>query len=135
MSIRMFGLAVLTGLALGGCQSMPGGDSDVISQTLARSAAASEAKGEYQIAARQYQTLLDRQPDDRAARLGLARNLRYTGNAKIALWQGGTQPAPDLGSKANLTEVPSKQLQASKRGESFMVITKRQICVDALGQI
>lgn len=93
------GLAALTGLALAGCQSMPGSDTDVINQTLARSAYSSEANGEYEVAAHQYRSLLDRQPDNRAARLGLARNLRYSGNTKTAvqtLMEVGADKSDDM---------------------------------------
>lgn len=78
----LLGGAVL--LALGGCANISGGDRQVSSETLAQTAATMEQGGNYTTAAVQYRTLLDRSPEDLDALLGLARNLRYVGNARLA---------------------------------------------------
>jgi Flp pilus assembly protein TadD len=113
------GLLVLTGLTLGGCQSMPGRDGDVISQTLSRSAAGSEADGQYEMAARQYRTLLDRQPDNRIARLGLARNLRYSGNAGTAVQVLAEIDAGKSGDLELLLELGKSKIALSRADEAI----------------
>lgn len=99
VSFRMFALAGLTTVALGGCQSPPGNETGVITQSLSRSAASLETKGEYDAAANQYRSLLGHEPGNRAARLGLARNLRYSGNPKSAvqaLMEVGADKSDDI---------------------------------------
>jgi len=44
-----------------------------------------EAEGDYAAAANHYRNLMGRQPNDVDATLGLARNLRYSGGAKLAI--------------------------------------------------
>ncbi len=72
-------------VVLAGCASGPESNAQAIRETLQQAAAAAEADGDYANAAGQYQTLYDRRPDDLASLLGLARNLRYSGRAKLAV--------------------------------------------------
>ena len=78
-------VALVLGGALSGCETFPDGKKEIITESLGRSAAASEESGEYQAAANQYRSLYNRQPENQTALLGLARNLRYSGNAEAAL--------------------------------------------------
>ncbi len=97
---RMFVFAGLTALALGGCQSPSGNETEIIVQSLSRSASSLEVKGAYEAAANQYHSLLDHEPGNRAARLGLARNLRYSGDPNSAvqvLMQIGADKSDDVG--------------------------------------
>ena len=77
--------AFLAATLLIGCASQGGALTGDITESLHQSASASETGGDYVSAADHYKKIHDRKPQDRAALLGLARNLRYTGNAKIAL--------------------------------------------------
>lgn len=77
--------AVVLAIAVGGCAWGANSGAQAITDTLQAAAAASEASGEYLVAADQYRKLLDRRPDDFEATLGLARNLRYSGRAREAV--------------------------------------------------
>lgn len=68
-----------------GCATQGGALSGDMSETLHQSASASEAGGDYITAADHFKKIHDRNPQDRTALLGLARNFRYTGNARLAL--------------------------------------------------
>ena len=116
---RVFLFAGLTALALAGCQSLSGGESEVITQTLARTAANSEANGEYEAAANQYRTLLDREPENRAARLGLARNLRYSGNPKSAVQTLMEAGADKSGDGGLLLELGKDKIALAKADEAI----------------
>ena len=76
--------AFLAATLLIGCATQGGAPSGDISESLHQSASASEAGGDYISAADHFKKIHDRRPQDRTALLGLARNLRYTGNAKMA---------------------------------------------------
>ncbi len=75
----------LSATLLIGCATLGGAPSGDISESLHQSASASEAAGDYISAADHFKKIHDRRPQDRTALLGLSRNLRYTGNAKMAL--------------------------------------------------
>ncbi len=97
-------------LALGGCANTWGGDREVSSETLALTAATTEQGGNYVIAAFQYRTLLDRSPDNRDALLGLARNLRYVGNARLAADELLKAPGVTAGDAGILLELGKAQI-------------------------
>ncbi len=97
-------------LALGGCANMMGGDREVSSETLALAATTTEQNGNYVTAAIQYRTLLDRSPKDRNALLGLARNLRYTGNAKLAAAELLKAPGFSAGDAVILLELGKAEI-------------------------
>ncbi|MEE9318698.1 MAG: tetratricopeptide repeat protein [Rhodospirillales bacterium] len=75
----------LAAALLSGCATQGGAPPGDISEPLFKTASVSEAGGDYVTAADHYKKIHDRRPQDRAALLGLARNLRYSGNARIAL--------------------------------------------------
>lgn len=75
----------IVAVVVAGCASAGDSGSQVIRQSLEQAAAASEADGDYAAAATRYRNLLDKQPDDLGAALGLARNLRYAGRPKLAI--------------------------------------------------
>ena len=104
----LLGSAVL--LALGGCANTSGGDREVLSETLARTAATMEQSGNYAIAAIQYRTLLDRSPDNRDALLGLARTLRYVGSARLAADELLKAPGGTAGDAGILLELGKAQI-------------------------
>ena len=97
-------------LALGGCADTSGGDRKMLPETLALTAATTEQSGNYATAAIQYQNLLDRQPENRDALLGLARNLRYTGNAKLAAGELLKAPGVTAGDAGILLELGKAQI-------------------------
>ncbi len=79
---------------LGGCASKTETDnaapsnpeySDPIVKSLYQAALASEAGNNHLAAANHYRNILNRRPDDRFVLLGMARNLRYIGEADTAL--------------------------------------------------
>lgn len=70
---------------LAGCASKAEQDAAVIVSSLGQAAIGAEADGEYGLAADRYRRLLDKRPESRDALLGLARNLRYSGDAKAAV--------------------------------------------------
>ncbi|MFQ5765084.1 MAG: tetratricopeptide repeat protein [Rhodospirillales bacterium] len=79
-------LAVCLVLAvLAGCASKAEQNAAVIADSLGQAAAGAEVSGEYALAANRYRRLLAKRPESRDALLGLARNLRYTGDAKMAV--------------------------------------------------
>ncbi|MBI1986138.1 MAG: tetratricopeptide repeat protein [Rhodospirillales bacterium] len=80
-SIRVLVVAIL----LSGCASQANPGAQAIRETLQRAATAAEAEGDYAAAVNHYGNLADRRPDDIDATLGLARNLRYSGRAKLAV--------------------------------------------------
>ncbi len=86
-SLGVFFMAASLVLTLGGCSMTPDAapKTDGLLLSLHQTAQTKEAENNYQAAASHYQNLLHRQPDNLAFILGLARNLRYAGNAKGAL--------------------------------------------------
>jgi Flp pilus assembly protein TadD len=80
-SLRVGVVAIL----LSGCASDTSPCGQAISDAVQQAAATSEAEGDYATAANRYRNLVDRRADDLDATLGLARNLRYSGDAKLAL--------------------------------------------------
>ncbi|NQV83723.1 MAG: hypothetical protein HQ494_07875 [Rhodospirillales bacterium] len=122
-SFRNFLFSGLAVLALGGCQSVPGNETEVINQSLSRTAEDSEANRNYKAAAQNYRSLLERQPDDRTAQLGLARNLRYSGNAKSAvqiLIEAGAEKSGDVGL---LLELAKAKIALAKADEAIAHVT------------
>lgn len=86
-------------LALSGCASVADSGAQAINQTLHHAAATAEAEGDYAAAANHYRNLADRRPDDLEATLGLARNLRYSGQGKLAV-EVLDRAAPAFGERA-----------------------------------
>lgn len=72
-------------ILLSGCASSADSGAKAIRDTVQQAAAAAEAEGDYAVAANHYRNLVDRRSDDIDATLGLARNLRYSGRAKLAV--------------------------------------------------
>lgn len=72
-------------ILLSGCASDANPGAQAIRETLQQVAVVAEVEGDYAAAANHYRNLADRQPDDVEATLGLARNLRYSGRAKLAV--------------------------------------------------
>lgn len=74
-------------LVLGACESTPEQSSDevALSATIAEIANTAEKGRDYASAAGHYKQLLAREPENRQALLGLARNLRYAGVPKDAI--------------------------------------------------
>lgn len=70
---------------LAGCASQADEKAAVIADSLGQAAAGAEVSGEYALAADRYRRLLDKRPESLEALLGLARNLRYSGDAKAAV--------------------------------------------------
>lgn len=101
-------------LALGGCFMTPdaGPKTDGLLLSLHQTAKTTEAENNYQAAAGHYQNLLQRKPDNLAFILGLARNLRYIGNAREALetLEGGQKKF--AGDAAFVLELGKAQLAA-----------------------
>lgn len=84
-SLNKFFRAGIVLFTLGGCTGLySGGSDEALTETLILAATAAEDGGDYATAAVQYRTLRERRPDNREILLGLARNLRYTGRAKLA---------------------------------------------------
>ncbi len=109
-------------LALGGCAEILGNDRDVrmvSSDTLALTAATTEQSGNYATAAIQYRTLLDRLPDDRGALLGMARNLRYTGNARLAAAELLKSPGFTAGDADILLELGKAQIATANAKDAI----------------
>lgn len=77
-------VAVVAGV-VAGCAWGADSGARAIRESLEQAAAASEADGDYAAAANHYRNLLDKRPEDLGATLGLARNLRYAGRAKLAI--------------------------------------------------
>ncbi len=109
-------------LALGGCENMLAGDRgdrEVSSETLALAAATTEQGGNYAAAAIQYRTLLDRSPEDRDALLGLARNLRYAGNARLAAAELLKAPGFTAGDAGILLELGKAEIAMSNAKDAI----------------
>ncbi len=113
-------------LALGGCANTSGGDREVSSETLALTAATTEQGGNYASAAVQYRTLLDRSPDNRNALLGLARNLRYMGNAKLAAAELLKAPGFAAGDAVILLELGKAQIAMSNAKDAVRHLQSAQ---------
>ncbi len=113
-------------LALGGCANTSGGDREVSSETLALTAARTEQGGNYVTAAIQYRTLLDRSPDNRDALLGLARNLRYVGNARLAADELLKAPGFTGGDAGILLELGKAQIAMSNAKDAVRHLQSAQ---------
>lgn len=72
-------------LLLSGCAADADRGNAAILDSLKQAAATAEDNGDYANAAGRYRELTHRLPDDVAMALGLARNLRYAGQAKMAV--------------------------------------------------
>jgi len=69
----------------GGCASKEEAKEAAVTASIRSAAIAAEASYDYDSAANHFERLYERLPDDRAALLGAARNLRYAGYAKDAI--------------------------------------------------
>ena len=110
LRVRAGATAVVCSLALGGCELLSGvqGDADVnLYEGVLQTAVSAETGGQYGAAVVQYRKLQAKRPDDPAVILGLARNLRYTGQAGAAI----KMLAISAGLK---TEQPAFLLEAAK---------------------
>ncbi len=105
---------------------MSGGDREVSSETLALTAATTEQGGNYATAAIQYRTLLDRSPDNRDALLGLARNLRYVGNARLAADELLKAPGFTGGDAGILLELGKAQIAMSNAKDAVRHLQSAQ---------
>lgn len=80
------GLASALIFSLSGCATpVDRPEGDVIAASLRMAAQVAEQGNDYHSAAGHYTTLLRRIPGDNAIALGLARNLRYSGNPRMAI--------------------------------------------------
>ena len=68
-----------------GCAQTGERGAEAIAESIDLAAVTAEREGDYVIAANHYRSLLERRPDDLETILGLARNLRYAGRAKLAV--------------------------------------------------
>jgi len=91
-------LVVIATLLTAACQSAPVGENAAISSSLTQAAMAAERTNDYSTAIDQYQKLLTRDPKNIDVLIGLARNLRYSGDSvnavKILEKLGPTESAP-----------------------------------------
>jgi len=74
--------------ALGGCETTAEkakASPEALEKTLSQAALTAESEGKHSEAANHYQNLLTRKPKDRNILIATARNLRYIGEAKLAL--------------------------------------------------
>ena len=87
LQINLGGFIIVASLALAGCVTGPTAEprNEGIVLSLHHAAQTSEAENNYHAAAAHYRNLFNRQPENLAFVLGLARNLRYSGTAKEAL--------------------------------------------------
>lgn len=88
MTVSAFRKTLAASLVLalaGGCATKAKDQSEALFASLNQAAISSELSGDHISAASHYQNLLKRQPDNKEILLGLARNLRYTGNGRTAV--------------------------------------------------
>jgi len=78
-------LILTTAMLTAACQNIPVGEDAAISDSLDKSAIAAERANDYSTAIDQYQKLLKRDPENVDVIVGLARNLRYSGESTNAV--------------------------------------------------
>jgi len=91
-------LVVIAAMLTAACQSAPVSENSAISSSLTQAALAAERTNDYSTAIDQYQKLLSRDPENIDVLIGLARNLRYSGDSinavKILEKLGPAEDAP-----------------------------------------
>lgn len=110
----------------GSTLSRANGHSDNLTGFIATAAKKAEAKGDHAAAARNYRTLYNEQEPDADVALGLARNMRKSGNseAAIPLLKKATDKFPD---NEPLTVELGKLYVASKKPDKAMKVLEKAL--------
>lgn len=113
---KTVGISLVLALLAGCAQN---GGKEAITESLRLAAADAEGSADYLTAAGHYRNLLNRQPDDKDILLGLARNLRYSGNAKLAVETLDARSAEFGGQPEFLVELGKAKLAHGKAKEAI----------------
>ena len=117
-------ILVLCTLSLAACQTVGVDKSQIILDTLHQSAAEAETAGDYKTAVQQYQNLYARDPSNSYLRLGLSRNLRYSGAAKNAIKLLESAKPDSKFEMAHMIELGKAKLAAGHTDDAIEILNQ-----------